>query len=81
MNGYGLAAVVVVCVTVVIVVLLWAMVRAGQRAGSVSAAESVVSGGERPEASQRDSEERQAALRKGIEAAAERARREGRGQW
>ncbi|WP_030606283.1 hypothetical protein [Streptomyces achromogenes] len=32
MNGYGLAAVVVACVTVLAVVLLWAMVRVGQAA-------------------------------------------------
>ncbi|MGW1808253.1 hypothetical protein [Streptomyces sp. NPDC002078] len=42
MDGYELAAVVVVCVTVLGVVLLWALVRLGQQASAPAAAQEPV---------------------------------------
>lgn len=89
MNGYGLVAVVVVCVTALLIVLLWALVRVGRSvqapAVSTSDAGVVVSEGlsadEEFAAVQDHNRAGQAALRRQIEAAAERARREKRGEF
>lgn len=85
MNGYGLAGVVVVCVTVLGVVLLWAMVRLGQaQQGPADGAglELVeLSADEEFQAVQAHNEVGRAELGRQIAAAAERARRERDGEF
>lgn len=81
MNGYGLAAVIVVCVTVVVVVLLWALVRTAQH----QVADAVdgtglglveLTAGEEFQAVQEHNRAGRANLGRQIAEAAERARRE-----
>ncbi|MER7838441.1 hypothetical protein ABTY98_21765 [Streptomyces sp. NPDC096040] len=84
MNGYELAAVVVVCVTVLVVVLLWAMVRLGQqsaKAGGAAAGGEGLSAGEEFAAVQAHNRADRAPLGVQIAEAASRAAREKRGEW
>lgn len=77
MNGYGLAAVVVVCVTVAFVATLWAVVRAAARTdGSVSTGREELSAEGEFDAVQAGNGAGRPALREQIAAAVERARRE-----
>ncbi|WP_308310944.1 hypothetical protein [Streptomyces sp. GbtcB6] len=87
-NGYGLAAVITVCVTVLVVVLLWALVRLGQQ----STAPSAVAGPGEPGRGELTADEEfaavlehnragRAALGQQIAEAAARAERERRGEW
>lgn len=84
MNGWGFAAVAVGCVTVLVVALLWALVRTSQRqaadAADGSGMELVkLSADEEFRAVQEHNRAGREDLRRQIEAAAERARREREG--
>ncbi|MEU9245684.1 hypothetical protein [Streptomyces sp. NPDC048385] len=89
MNGYGLAAVVVVCVTVLAAVVLWAVVRLGQQqekepaveAADVGSGREGLSADEEFAAVQAHNRAGQADLRRQIAAAQERAGREKRGEF
>ncbi|AEY90747.1 hypothetical protein SHJG_5479 [Streptomyces hygroscopicus subsp. jinggangensis 5008] len=83
MNGWGFAAVAVVCVTALGVVLLWAMVRLGQQQRQVDGAgmELVeLSANEEFAAVQAHNEAGRADLRRQIAEAAERSRRRQAGE-
>lgn len=91
MNGWAFAAIAVVCVTVAFVALLWAAVRASLRAGAAVGPSPETEPESEPAGVRTADEEFRAvqahnaagrdALQRQIAEAAQRALREGRGEW
>jgi hypothetical protein len=87
MNGWAFAAITVVCVTAVVVALLWAAVKASLREGAAGEPSpetepaEVRTADEEFRAVQAHNAAGRDALQQQIAEAAQRALREGRGEW